>query len=100
MIVIPTPYELMEMIRKEVGNDTKETILETVDLLDEIRNDPNKFTYKLENELEKFAEENNRCSMCGQELATHEFKEQTEYQGSPCDEPVYRKYCINHGYID
>lgn len=88
------------MIEKNMKGAVEETILETVDLLDNIRNDPNKFTLKLENELEEYAAKHNKCSMCGQDLQIKEFNESREYQGFSCKEPIYKEYCPQHGYVD
>jgi hypothetical protein len=91
-----TQLELIDLIKENNNGEVKGTVEDIVELLDDIRNDADKFTLDLEIELDKFAEDNEVCSICGNELIFKESYDQEEYQGSP----VGTKYCQTHGYID
>jgi phosphoenolpyruvate carboxylase len=92
--------ELFDFIKESNGGDTKETIELVVELLGNLRNDPDKYIMELDNCLEEFANDNEVCSICGEELNLKTYQQESEYHGSPCFEEMGDKYCPKHGYID
>lgn len=91
-VIIITPYELLELVRRT--NNTKETIEILNNLLIEIDNSPRKYINKLSEEIEEFAQYTNRCPFCGNELKIISYKEDRgEYQGSSCAEEMYEAEC-------
>lgn len=95
VINIPSPYELIHMIEK-TNNDVEETILETNDLIERLKDNSFKFTLDLQDELKEYAENHNKCPVCGQDLETKTSYESSEYQGFPCKEEINEIYCPEH----
>lgn len=91
-----SPQQIFDMIKEYNQGDVKETIESVVELLENLRNDTDKYIMKLDNALEEFADDNNVCCICGEELQFKSDESLEEYQGSP----VGNKNCPIHGYID
>lgn len=86
--------ELFEKIAQSNKYDSEETILDANELI-EVLNPRHSFTESFKAALNVFAEQNNRCEYCGQELELKSFKESIEYMGSPGYEEVNMYLCDN-----
>lgn len=92
--------ELFDMMKENCGGDEKQ-IIELGNELLEYMIKSKDFTYEFSKRLELFADQNNRCSTCGEEI---EYKtsayEESEYEGFSVTEEIGEKYCSNCGYIE
>lgn len=95
-----TPQELFDLIKEHCGLNERETIECAVDLLNNLRNDPDIYCNKLDDVIEEYSDETFRCPICGRELEVKTEQEHSEYQGSSCIENIHAKYCPEDGYID
>lgn len=88
-------YEIMEYI-KDYCNDDGEQIIQTAnELLGYIATNPIQFVNNLDNLISKYAEENERCSCCGNVLTNTSYCEKLEAYGSNCNEEFHESYCNN-----
>lgn len=85
---IETRYEQNDYNAKDTYEDIKE-------LIEEIRNDPDKLANALERNLEEFCEEEEICELCGAPLGYSTYEEPHEYMGSECFETMVELYCPN-----
>jgi len=88
-----SPYDILQMINR-TNRNANETIQDVNDLIADIDNDPNKFTYELSQEVDEFAKKLNLCSLCGGEIVQigRDF-EDSEYFGNPVQEQINRYGC-------
>ena len=86
-ILLPDENEILERLidnSKEINNgDITETILEINEILDLLRDDPDRFILKLELMKDDLAEIHNLCNVCGEEKVFVSDMELPEYQSSP-----------------
>ena len=95
------PQELFDLIKTYCEFDEESTIGCVVELLGEIRNNPNKFCNELYNITEDYADMNNKCPICGADYNTKiTYNEESEYQGLEVQEEIYEKECPNCGILD
>lgn len=102
MIKLPmSKYDLIQMFNRN-NHYARETIQDINELIEDIDNDPKKFTYELSEELSQFGEKLNLCPLCTSNIiklnSNYEF---SEYQGNEIAEeiPIYGCENANCGYI-
>ena len=62
-----------------------------------ISSNPKILNGKLIQAIEEYAEDNNRCSICGEKLIQINSKECSEYNGFPVEENICEYICSNCG---
>jgi len=90
--LIPDPYEVYnnilntENLSKDVFNKLDETIKDCGYLIN-----------KLEDKKVEFANDNQLCPICGEQMKAVIYEESREYQGFPCSEEFIDFECPEHG---
>jgi len=87
------PRELFELLVEYANCNPKEVVETVSDLLKTIREDSDKYIMELDNLLEEFAEDNDICSVCGNELEFVKDSIAEEYQGSPIGQRICSNGC-------
>ena len=88
-----SPRELFELLTEYANGNPKEVVETVSDLLKTIREDSEKYTMELDNLLEEFADENDICSVCGNEMEFVADSCLPEYQCSPVGQRVCSNGC-------
>jgi DNA repair exonuclease SbcCD ATPase subunit len=97
---MPSPYELVQLIHNQFGQEIENTIDDVNDLIERIEYNPNQFTYELAEEVENLALRSNKCPLCGCNLIKLKSDyESSEYNGQPVKEEQSRYGCENCSYI-
>jgi hypothetical protein len=100
--VMPSKYEIIQMINRQFSHSPRETIEEVNELIEDINNDPKAFTYELAQEIEEFSEKLNLCPLCGCDIIQiGKDYESSEYLGQTVKETIIRYSCDSSscGYI-
>jgi Zn finger protein HypA/HybF involved in hydrogenase expression len=97
---MPSPYELVQLLNSQFGQQIEDTIEEVEDLINRINYNPSQFTYELKEEIENLALKNLKCPLCGSNLIKLKSNyESSEYNGKEVQEEQLRYGCENCGYI-
>lgn len=94
-------YDLIQMYNRN-NHYASETIQDINELIEDIDNDPKKFTYELTKEIEEFADKVNLCPLDGGEIVQiGKDYQSSEYFGRLVNEQITRYGCDNPncGYI-
>ena len=85
--------EIFNYIKSECNSNKQELAEEVNDLI--MLSDGSKFSTQLNNYWIEYCEANNICECCGVTKQTEEALdiETLEYQGFPCKQIIYEKYC-------
>ena len=90
-----TPKEFIDMKYEQNDYNIRDTYEDIKELIEEIRNDPDKLAKTLERNLDEFLEEQEACKLCGTSLGYSTYEEPHEYMGSECFETMAEPYCPN-----
>ena len=90
--------EIIEAL--EIYYKDKQIVIKTLnDIYCNISKNKKLFQTQLIQTIENYAEENNRCPTCGEELIQINSKECSEYNGFPIEENICEYICPNCGEI-
>lgn len=88
---------MVEILHKHNNNDPELTILDVIELLEQIGISPGKAYMDLSRELDSYANKHSRCRECGKELVQKIHNEKHEAYGSGCTEEIITLECEEHG---
>ena len=95
-----TSSDVFEAIEMYCNDNVSDIIDCTNDLLDNLRTNFTSFVTALDELVKEYADDNNCCPLCGEQLMTKTHKEKSEYQGCEVEEDTYEKECRSCGEVE
>ena len=94
-----SPNDIIQIFNRN-NYEVQETIEDINELIEQIDNDSNNFTYNLSEALEEWSLQLKKCPLCGANIIKiNTNEEHSEYQGQDVSEIINRYGCEDCNYI-
>lgn len=86
--------DILQALVKYFKGDRIESYETIDDMIELFLHEPAKISNKFREIIQEDAQDHSLCPICYQNLVTRESKNETvEYQGTPVNEPIHKRYC-------